>query len=300
MDDARMPDDILRYILAKLPSKPLSRSRCVSPRWNHMISDLCFSMINSRSQRKIFVTGHNSRCPTQKIVGTFSGIFIYIQLDYSDNDNSNTNTKRMLRTILYNPLTCTSKILPDANNIADEDDYDGSSFVYGFAYGTTIMDRDLKMIRFRASNSCNYDYYLNTCDVFDFKTSSWTTSKVATRYSKYEFDDVVTFANGYLYWIGSYRRKIMALNVKEMVISEVELPNPNCFTETRLGTFHGRLCMITDTSNLVESGYDIWVMKGDENLWALNEPNYLRATRARLVKNSIRAELKRARARARA
>ncbi|XP_071728817.1 putative F-box protein At3g16210 [Rutidosis leptorrhynchoides] len=262
-----MPDDILRNILARLPSnKPLSRCRCVSPHWNRVISDLCFT-INSKSQRKFFVTSHKNSRPTQKIIGTFSGIVIYIRMD----SNVKSNTKgRKLRTILYNPFTHAFKRLPDPINSNIDDDYDDSSFVYGIAYGKTVLDRDLKMVRlYRASNNSSKNYYLNTCDVFCFRTSSWSTSKVVTQYSKNDFDDNVgTFVNGYLYWIASYRMKIMALNVNEMVFSEIQLPNQGCFTETRLGTFHGNLCMITDTSNFVESGYDIWVMKGVENLWS--------------------------------
>lgn len=253
MDDARIPDDILRNILAKLPGKSVGQSRCVSPRWNRMISDSSF-MIKSRSRRMIFLTHHkNLRDQYEKIIGTFKGIVIYVQID--------PNAKGILHTVLFNPLTCASKILPDSYNPFDDPHF---AFVYGFAHGANLDDS--KIVRFRASGSTSYNN-LDTCDVFDFKTSSWSTLSMVIRYNKYEFDDVGTFVNGFLYWIATFCRKIMSLNVNQMIVSEIQLPNRHCFTELHLGTLHGRLCMISDTSNLIESGYDIWVMNV-ENLWS--------------------------------
>lgn len=91
------------------------------------------------------------------------------------------NPKGILHTTLYNPLTRASKILPDPYNSFDGCHF---SFVYGFVHGANLDD--LKIVWIRARNSSNY--HLNTCDVFNFKTNSWSTPIIVTQlYSKYEF-----------------------------------------------------------------------------------------------------------------
>ncbi|GKC91100.1 hypothetical protein Tco_1151749, partial [Tanacetum coccineum] len=82
-----------------------------------------------------------------------------------------------------------------------------------------------------------------------------------------EDNNLGTFLNGFLYWFAS--TNIVALSVKDLVVSEINLPNPRSYTNSRLGTWYGRLCMITDT-NLLDIGHDIWVIKkqGVEISWS--------------------------------
>ena len=72
-------------------------------------------------------------------------------------------------------------------------------------------------------------------------------------------DKLGTFLNGVLYWFAS--TNIVALRVSDLVISKINLPNPHSYMNTHLGTWHGYLCMITDTNNLLDSGHDLWIMK---------------------------------------
>ncbi|KAI3799716.1 hypothetical protein L1987_35015 [Smallanthus sonchifolius] len=163
-------DDVLYSILGRLPGKPLLRLRCVSNRWNALISDPYF--MKSRSRRMILLPytrplvaidekvpvkdkAHSMvgiHYPLEKsmvvsIVGTFNGIVLLALTDFY----------KSLRCelVLYNPLTCAS------NKLLVMDPLYQTSFVFGFA--------DLKIVRFEVFNDSMY-----RCDAFDLKTSSWS------------------------------------------------------------------------------------------------------------------------------
>nr|GEW83048.1 hypothetical protein [Tanacetum cinerariifolium] len=156
--------------------------------------------------------------------------------------------------VLYNPSTGKSCRVRDPNS--------SSCSVYGFAYGKTLCD--LKIVRFRKDKGCK------NCDVLSVKTSTWSTSEITIPDTIfYEDKNVGTFLNGFLYWLAS--TKIVVLNIKKIdVVLEINLPNPRSYTNSHLGTLHGRLCMITDTNNILDSGHDLWVMKeqGVEKSWS--------------------------------
>nr|GEZ81343.1 hypothetical protein [Tanacetum cinerariifolium] len=107
-------------------------------------------------------------------------------------------------------------------------------------------------------------------DVLTLATDKWSTLEISLQDAALFNEDSKsgTFLNGFLYWFAS--TNIVALSVKDLVVSEIYLPNLHSYTNTRLGTWYGRLCMITDTNNLLDSGHDIWVMKkqGVEISWS--------------------------------
>lgn len=97
---------------------------------------------------------------------------------------------------------------------------------------------------------------------------------------------MIRVLNGFLYWLAEKSgvgMVIMALDVKEMVMSEIHLPDqygdytsiiyePHGtrrwkYFSTLFGQLHGCLCMIKRSCNR----FDLWVMKeqGDGNSWAI-------------------------------
>nr|GEY14845.1 F-box domain-containing protein [Tanacetum cinerariifolium] len=112
----------------------------------------------------------------------------------------------------------------------------------------------------------------NTCDVFNLKERSWSTSEILIKDAHFG-SDVGTFANGSLYWLAD--NKIVALDVNEMVISEIHIPYEllHAKIDSRLGTLHGCLSMMTLThKNSHSNELYMWVMKTEEqgvkNSWS--------------------------------
>ncbi|KAK9052294.1 hypothetical protein SSX86_028923 [Deinandra increscens subsp. villosa] len=250
-----LPDDILCNILARLPAKPLLRFRCVSKHWNHMLREPSFMKLRSRKTillplETLHLVDHNDDTPdsivTRRyplenllpkhvragVVGTFNGVILL----------------RYLNTfILYNPFTCLSMKLPSPPTCERGG--------YGFGYGAN--PDDLKIVRFRQ--------HYKTCDVFSFNKglwSSWDTSKYNI-FIKFQHD-VGTFINGCLYWIAYDRDVLIVLDVKDMVLSEMDLPFKNDHSWDLLGMVNGRLCALKFVGY---SGYDMWVMK-EQKQWS--------------------------------
>ncbi|KAJ0811079.1 putative F-box domain-containing protein [Helianthus annuus] len=275
---ANVCDDVLHNILARLPGKPLLRFRCVSKHWNGLISDPYF--MKSRSRRMILLKltrslvvvddteavkllhsplEHEEEGTRVSMVGALNGI-VLLALIYCKS--------LRYKLVLYNPLTCASKILvvmgppsipyPDRQN---------RPYVFGFGYGAT--KDDLKILRLEnvsypqpvGSHYCKYD-------VFDLKTCSW--SKRRDLAIKSDFHNVPgTFLNGFLYWLTfSSRFGILALNVKDMVFSNIKLPDEIAHVQaTLLGSIGGCLCV----TNKAKVGYNnrsfnLWLMK-EEGSW---------------------------------
>ncbi|GJS66877.1 putative F-box domain-containing protein, partial [Tanacetum coccineum] len=208
MRHRHIPDDILVNILARLPGKPLLRCRCVSILWNRLISDPYF--MKSRSRRMILFPfprplvviddnvpvddkAHSMvriRSPLEhqegvevSVVGTFNGIVLLVLIDVSLSSS---------RMILYNPLTCASKLILEL----DPPTLEYEPYVFGFGYGAT--PNDLKVIRIGAFDMPNDRRF--TCDVFDLKTSSWARSRYLAL-DFYFWGNVGTFLHGVLYWV---------------------------------------------------------------------------------------------------
>ncbi|GJS89322.1 F-box domain containing protein [Tanacetum coccineum] len=283
MVNFNMPDDIIRNILARLPTKPLLQSRCVSTHWNRLITDPYF--IKSKLRRKILLVSPdfhaiedngplgddvvelrhpNFECHVAyytyrdiSILGTFDGIVVFVVNHYNVVDKLLSFTSHIL---FYNPFTGSSEMLPDPYSPFYDNEH-----IYGFGYGAT--KDELKIVRFRDFTETPL-YNWNTCDVFNLKERSWSSSSEIVIKRAYFLDHVGAFVNGFLYWFAV--SKIVALDVKEMVISEIRLPVTCINTKTHLGTLHGRLSMITYTKNPFE--FNMWIMKmteqGVKNSWS--------------------------------
>ncbi|PWA48636.1 F-box domain-containing protein [Artemisia annua] len=196
------------------------------------------------------------------IVGTYCGIVL---LHVHVKNTSDTNKTGFSHIVLYNPCTGMSRSVRDPNSL--------SCSVYGFGYGKNPSD--FKIVRLRKttykSSKCTPGvvsmFYPNSilvnsyCDVLTLKSSTWITTEISLDQDAIFCEDnkLGTFLNGVLYWFAS--TNIVALSVSDLVTSKINLPNPHSYTNTHLGTWHGYLCMITDTNNLLDSGHDLWILK---------------------------------------
>nr|XP_043614021.1 F-box/kelch-repeat protein At3g06240-like [Erigeron canadensis]XP_043614022.1 F-box/kelch-repeat protein At3g06240-like [Erigeron canadensis] len=285
-----MPDEILRKILSRLPPKPMGQSRCVSKRWNRLISDPSFMM--SRPSSRLTLCRHTSDrynpimfikildgsngsvtnvefstfkdLPTMrnwddrfiKIVGTFSGIILLAVKDLATFDVYRESSYEE-HIILFNPFTGIHEIFKDPYSPLP-----GGLHLYGFGYGAAPDEMKLvRFRRFRVSGNIT-----SSCEVLNLKTRSW--SKPAITIPDGHFEGYIgTFLKGYLYWMIS--SKIMALDVDKMVISYLHQPDSTIDKESYLGTCNGRLWMITNTDDKTLN-FDVWVMKeqGVGNSWS--------------------------------
>lgn len=280
MADDHIPDLILNNILAQLQAKSLLRFKCVSKHWYHLITDPYFML--SRSQRRIFLTmgtlhlivddnvtsdmsqsalevsypfEHlmiNNRRVT--IVGTFNGLVLLYYVPYVKNFTC--------QMILYNPFTRAYKKLPNPSHSAFGTHY----CAYGFGYGTT--PDDLKIVMFEESKPI-FHYstpFVNACEVFNLKTSLWSSFEVNNKYIRFE-EPLGTYVNGFLYWISYAKDMLIVFNVKEIELSGIHLPFQRSYECTYLGSIHGCLCLLN--LNFQETKFDLWVMReqGVEDSW---------------------------------
>ncbi|PWA57971.1 F-box domain-containing protein [Artemisia annua] len=265
MLDEYLPEDIVYSILDRIPKKYLLRFQCVSKHSHRLISDF----INSKSRRMILlneqqpfevINEHDNAILTvsppcriqqyygdrNRIIGTLNGIVVMINAFDGD-------------IILYYPFTGAVKNIPDTSC---HDHSSRNFYAYGFGYGTTADDLKIVMIH---GSSNGYGSYSTTnfCDVFSLKTRSW--NAISNLNSVYYFDgnyNDSVFVNGYLYWmVHDCRRRgvILALDLKNMIFSEIEFPCAQVKT-CYLGTFKGSLCAICLQTN--NPKYELWVIKG--------------------------------------
>ncbi|XP_076904181.1 putative F-box protein At3g16210 [Bidens hawaiensis] len=253
-----VPEDIVFAILVRMPIKPLLRLRCLSKHWNHTISD---HFMKSRSRRMILLpfkplqvmdtAAHSvSELPFPNFInpgsedrliigGTYNGIMLLVHIDM----------------ILYNPLTGAYKTVPNPPPLESS-----TSTNYGFCYGTSLDD--LKIVRLINERS-GFDQESRWCDVFSLKKGSWSTTSRTLVRAFYTIDYAGTFVNGFLYWraVRGNMHLIVALDVKEMVFSEIQIP-----TSSRLGTLGGRLHVFLD----IITKFELWVMNehGMEKPWS--------------------------------
>ncbi|XP_076890982.1 F-box/kelch-repeat protein At3g06240-like [Bidens hawaiensis] len=275
MANIHIGDDILHNILGRLPGKPLLRFRCVSKHWNALISDPCFMRSRSRRMillpftRPLVVIDDNVPAEDEahsmvtipsplkhdegthvSVVGALNGIVLLALHD----------TSLRCHLVLYNPLTCASKIL-----VAMDRPCSGHPYVFGFGYG---VGDDLKIVRLKTVYN-RIDKRLYKYDVFDLKTSLWSGLPYTYLIRDFELSGQAgLFVNGFLYWSAYFSNKaILALNVKEMVFSKVEAPNGHYFecNGLVLGVLDGCLCMINNSSN-TNIAFDLWLMK-EEDVW---------------------------------
>ncbi|MFS8028071.1 putative F-box domain, galactose oxidase/kelch, beta-propeller, F-box associated interaction [Helianthus anomalus] len=292
MADVYIGDDVLRNILTRLPGKPLLRFRCVSKHWNRVISDPYF--MKSRSRRMILLShtrplvviddnvptedeGHSMvRIPSPllhekgthvMIVGTLNGIVVLALHD----------TSLRCHLILYNPLTCASKILvamdpPCSYPYILGMDPPSSGYPYVFGFDTD----DLKIVRikfvpgashmnsskiFRIKPDKLYEY-----DVFDLKTSSWSKPQELLQ-DFYLAGDAGIFLRGWLYWSALFDDGgILALDVKEMFFSKVILPvSHQEYVGLVLGSLDGCLSISYTESDSLNT-FHVWMLD-EEHSW---------------------------------
>ncbi|KAL4570387.1 hypothetical protein LXL04_026039 [Taraxacum kok-saghyz] len=283
MASSYLPDEILHNILTRLPSKALLQSRCVSKHWNRLISEPFF--MNSRSRRKLLLStsrldlhlidhdtdnvpvitddmahstvnfrplfGGEKGGEHITIAGTFNGIVLLVLHD----------PLKAADMILYNPLTRALTNVPDPTYPFNND---ASSYAFGFG------NDELKIIRIEVHESFDGPNW-GTFHVFDLKNSVWSSQEFVPAYDFYN-DMAGVFINGFLYWVAfrNFDKVILALDVKKMVFSTLDLPHGcDLMTNFLLRNECNTLWMIC--RSFIGNNFDVWVMKdlkGVENSWS--------------------------------
>ncbi|KAJ0789217.1 putative F-box domain, galactose oxidase/kelch, beta-propeller, F-box associated interaction [Helianthus annuus] len=264
-DKHHLPEEIIIDIFVRLPTKPLLRFRCLSKRWNRLIS---YHFTKSRSRRRMILLPSDplqaidntiqggltpvhqmtSKFPSSSknigskhvtIVGTFNGIVLLALKDM----------------ILYNPLTGAFKIVPSSPLKASHRYPDA----YGFCYGTA--PDDLKIVRIRLVKNVYIAFGQPRiwCDVFSLKNGTWSTrytTLVGPRWFIKQYAGI--FVNGFLYWLAVRENLplILALDVKKMVFSEIQLPYIHCYVDC-LGASGGHLYVFREYYDR----FELWMMK---------------------------------------
>ncbi|KAK9061425.1 hypothetical protein SSX86_018606 [Deinandra increscens subsp. villosa] len=255
-------DDVLYNILSRLPGKPLLRFRCVSKHWNRLISDPY--LMKMRSRRMIILPfprplvaiddkahsmvrirspiDHQEEDTRLSLVGTLNNGIVL--LSFYDTD-------LRCHMILYNPLTCESKTLVVMDSIS----HNNHRAPYALGFG------DLKIVRlefFDYPGRIRYKW-----DVFDLRTSSWSTPQYLETIFLLTAGFVGVFVNGFLYW--STLATILAFNVKDMVFSEIRLPRGvDNYMGHLLGSLDGCLCMVTKIGLY---RFSVWLWKLEQHSW---------------------------------
>ncbi|KAK1409253.1 hypothetical protein QVD17_35779 [Tagetes erecta] len=279
--DVYICDDVVRNILVRLPGRALLRSRCACKHWNDLISDPCFMKSRSRpmilfpfiqpmaliddnvpAQDKTHsIVRNGSRSPQVQeretdfgIVGTLNGIVLLTLTQYPHSD--------CCELILYNPLTCASNMLL---SMEPSSEVAFPSRVFGLFYAAN--KDDLKIVRLEVRENPNRLTYI--CDVFDIKTSSWSTSPQHLERDFHFLSHAATFLNGFLYWSTSSKELscfgILVFNVNKMVFSKLEIPNGDECADPLLGSLDGCLCMVNCKIGSIR--FDVWLMKQDQCSW---------------------------------
>ncbi|XP_076900835.1 F-box/kelch-repeat protein At3g23880-like [Bidens hawaiensis] len=133
----------------------------------------------------------------------------------------------------------------------------------GFGYGAT--EDDLKLVRFDKPDHPNRFWY--KYDVLDLKTGLWSMPQEYPRRDFFFLGGAGLYLNDFLYWLTT--RFVLALNVKKMVFSNIELPLASkgalnaCSSGLPFGTIGGCLCVISKIGTV---RFDVWLMK-EECSW---------------------------------
>ncbi|XP_076912058.1 F-box/kelch-repeat protein At3g06240-like [Bidens hawaiensis] len=269
-DSQYLPEHIMREIFLRMPTKPIVRLTCLSKHWHRVISDPKFMKL--RSRRMLFLPSlpfHAIDSRDQSmfkpspplinredyeevtIVGSFNGIVLVVLKYCKTIVVSCRQYNRHM--ILYNPLSGEFKTVPDPPSFRAYNNY-----VYGFGYGTTRDD--LKIVRLKDDSIL----HLKSYEVFSLKTWSWSAPSQLTGDYCFTGSYSGMFVNGFLYWNAKTETRgvpvIVALDLKKMVFSEIEIPDD--YWLYRLGTYNEQLCMVCSQ---LDDGYELRVMNEHEH-----------------------------------
>nr|XP_043616165.1 uncharacterized protein LOC122588088 [Erigeron canadensis] len=235
--DIYVPDEIVNNILFRLPTKSLTRFRCVAKQWNRLISDP--DLMKSLSRRKIFIPGQPSCQMIEKIKRiTVGGITV------------GGTTNGVLKKVPKQPFI----------NI----------IIVAFGLGHGATQDDVKIVTLLGPNRSNKtSSSFLSWRVFSVKNQSWSTMSESS-IGYFEFSDRSgTFLNGFLYW--KFHKDpymtILALDMKEKKLVEMEVPYDDCrMRYATMGTINGCLCLLIYYKGLELDEYELLVMK-DHGIW---------------------------------
>ncbi|CAI9302864.1 unnamed protein product [Lactuca saligna] len=270
IQNAYLPDEIIKEILSRLPVKSLLQFRSVSKHWKCVIANTDFikshlkHALSSSTQHRILIPSSpllslsynlspnniyestEIHCPFlnpkahTKIMGSCNGL-VCLMDDTRDMIIYNPSTRRH-----FKPFQLAQQALYFSNRV---------EFVYGFGCGCGSNPNDMRMFRFpRFSRDFKYN---------KFKEHD----KITTSSSSYDFIDTVgTFLNGVLHWLAHRSgnnddyRLIASFNVSEETFLDICLPNQDsrlpCYV---LGVLHG--CLSGLCNAICYTEVEVWLME---------------------------------------
>nr|XP_043616164.1 uncharacterized protein LOC122588087 [Erigeron canadensis] len=172
---------------------------------------------------------------------------------------------------LYNPLTRVLKKVPKIPFI--------NKIVVAFGLGHGATQDDVKIVTLLGPNRSNKtSSSLFSLCAFSVKNQSWSAMSESS-IGFYEFPNHAgTFLNGLLYWNVCCKDEyvlILALDVKEMKLVEMEVPYDRRMRYSTLGTINGCLCLLNYYKDLDDDlvKFELLVMK-DHGIWESRSTTY--------------------------
>ncbi|KAL7116607.1 hypothetical protein ACP275_03G014900 [Erythranthe tilingii] len=287
-----LPKEIMEEILCRLPVKPLSRFKCVSPSWRSLISSKQFikthlqrsKKIESFADQRIILAckGKLKACSLSSLLTesvTRVDSFDFFPMN-SSNDIVIVGSCNGLicvlvdkcRFFLLNPSTRESKELPDFFTGAMFPKNLGSISAYGFGFDESSGDYKICAVCYSMLVFGLNVTFPRTVRVYSLKADSWGVSSLF-----YKLDICLhgeaKFMSGKFHWISDFltdpKWEVVCFDLKSETFETVK--QPSCmegYKRPRLGVLEGCLCVFSNYSPTDTIDISIWNEYGVEDSWA--------------------------------
>ncbi|KAL7154637.1 hypothetical protein ABFS83_03G014700 [Erythranthe nasuta] len=287
-----LPKEIMEEILCRLPVKPLSRFKCVSPSWRSLITSKQFikthlqrsKKIESFADKRIILAckGKLKACSLSSFLtepATHAFSFDFFPMN-SSNDIAIVGSCNGLicvlvdacRFFLFNPSTRESKELPDFFTGAMFLKNLSSISAYRFGFDESSGDYKICAVCYLTLVFGSNVTFPRTVRVYSLNADSWGGSRFF-----YKLDacliGAAKFMSGKIHWISDFitdlKCEVVCLDLKSETFET--LKQPSCmegYYNPRLGVLEGCLCVFSNYSPT--DTFDVWIWNeyGVEDSWA--------------------------------
>lgn len=272
-----LPRDIMMDFLSRVPSKSLTRFRCVSKSWCNLRSDSHFIVMHvnrvfkdqlilrddknflysldfQNSTHRLIQIDHNRVRECTKFWGSCEGS-LYLQ---RDSDELPLINRELTGLCIWNPSTKECKSIPCFR----ETRY--LHVTYGFSYNRKMKSSEVVCI-FNVRSSTGSKVFVYSLGNDSRKQLAGNIPYILC------FPEHGVAAYGHLHWLavttGYDQRKVIAYKAEDENFMEVELPNLiSEWMPMSIGDFHGKLCVFL-TGFYSRETFSLWVM----NMYVLKE-----------------------------
>ncbi|MBA0606189.1 hypothetical protein Godav_018697 [Gossypium davidsonii] len=277
------PDEVIIEVLARLPIKPLFKTRTVCKLWHGLPSDKYFVKLYNQVSDKnpmVLVEVHDSTKPNSSLicVDNSTGVSEF-SLDFlRDKVNIRASCNGLLccssiavKGVYYvcNPMTREFKVLPKIKDQNLTRFYpDSEATLVGLACDPSRGKFDVVLAGYQCAGSSRRPDKTFACLIFDSDSNKWRKfvsfqEEIFTHMNRNQ----VVYVNGALHWLTGSGSYILVLDLNFEVWRKVSVPD-----ETRYGTGNRVYLLESDGClSLIEfsdTWMKIWVMKDYEReLW---------------------------------